>query len=533
MYKILIVDDEELVRKAIISKINWEEIGFGIVKEAEDGEQALEIALELRPHVILTDIRMPFMDGLELSERIHKELPKTKIIILSGHDEFEYAKEAIKIGVTDYILKPIHSVKLTEILRELKSILDSDESSIARNIVVNSQLQQSLPLLKENFFYSLIHNLLTKNEIEEKLKLLEISFTSDSFLICVSEIDNFNNIFQNVKNEHISIINCSIINIMKDILREHGIVFNDADRRQIILIPVQSTNDVYNEDAFKCLLEIIRTYVTSSLNVTITIGKGSVISCLSDIHISYTDALHALSCKTNQGKNKVYDIKDINSIISDHYFPLEKINSLISSIKLDNLNGALILIDDFFDVTITKSNLSVSNIKILLVLLVNNIQKIIIDIDESMDFDLNLNIYEDINKLETVKDFKNVISEFVIKFINLITDSKMNKNDNVVQKSKKYIDEHFDVENLFLTQVASFVSVSAGYLSILFRKETNETFVEYLTSVRMEKAKELLKTSPLKAYEVAYKVGYSDPHYFSLCFKKYTGFTPSSYKNNK
>lgn len=213
MYKILIVDDEELVRNAIISKLNWQEIGFDVIEQAEDGEQAYELALKLKPDVILTDIRMPFMDGLELAEKLVVELPNSKIVILSGHDEFEYAQEAIKLGVLDYILKPIHSVKLTELLSNIVNTIKSGEIEEQKLVKLKSQLHQSLPLLKEKFFITLINNTFSGKEISKNLEFFDISFPGDSYIICASEIDGISQLAMENDAEYMALTNFSILNI--------------------------------------------------------------------------------------------------------------------------------------------------------------------------------------------------------------------------------------------------------------------------------------------------------------------------------
>lgn len=529
MYKILIVDDEDLVRKAIISKLNWQQIGFDVVEQAEDGEKALEIALSLKPDLVLTDVRMPFMDGLELAEKINTLLPETKVVILSGHDEFEYAHEAIRIGALDYVLKPINAQKLTELLTKITSILDQEKKEKGKLIKIKRQLHQSLPVLKERFFNSLINAPLSKKEIESNLEFLEIDLLGDTFIVCVAEVDNINTI-----SEETALIHFSVLNIASELIGDRGFCFNDSLNR---LVSVISKQVVKHEDFEKenyNLLESIRSAIQKYLKVTITIGIGRAIGGLDNIYLSYNDAVMALDCKITMGKNRIYDIKDLGLGETELYFPITKINTLISMIKLDDTEAVLKSLKLLFEDISCKKNIKSDNIRILMIELINGIQKALIGIsnENGHEYNMNYKIYEDINKNETIEEIEATISKFIFEVCQGIFLSRNSRNRMLIEKAKQYINQNYCVEELSQNQVAGIVAVSPGYLSVLFRKETGETFVEYLTKVRMEKAKYLLKTTPMKAYEVAYKVGYSDPHYFSLIFKKNTSYTPSDYKNS-
>lgn len=534
MYKLLIVDDEELVRNAVIKKLDWTDIGFDLVEQAEDGEQALEIALNLKPDVVLTDVRMPFMDGLELSERLSHELPYTKIILLSGHDEFEYVQKAIKIGVLDYILKPIHSANLTKLLKKVKAELDTENAEKEKLLKLKNQLHQSLPLLKERFFNSLINNSINEKELEKQLGYLEITFWGDSFIVCVSEIDNLNVLSEANDPEYIALLNFSILNIISELIGSAGVAFNDFYNRQIIIFSGSGINlTQMEEDIYNKLLQI-KENIGKYLKITVSIGIGSIANNVKNVNTSYNDALFALDHKIILGKNKIFNFNDSGYKSSNLYFPIDKINALLSRLKLESVSEITKCLDNFFKELAELKNITSDNIKVILFEVVSGIQKILIELKSESDqpYTLDFNIYNDISKYDTLEDLKVVILKFIINTCKYISTFRNMRNLNIVEKAKQCINDNYYMEELSLNYIAGIVSVSPGYLSILFKKETGENFVEYITRTRMEKAKELLKTTDMKAYEVAYKVGYSDPHYFSISFKKYTGFNPSDYKSS-
>jgi two-component system response regulator YesN len=532
MYKLLIVEDEELVRNAIVAKLDWISLGFQPVLQAEDGEQAYKIAMEFKPDVVLTDIRMPFMDGLELAERLAKELPDSKIIILSGHDEFDYAQEALKIGVLDYILKPIRSAKLIELMKKVRKLLDNEKAEKEKLAKLKSQLHQSLPLLREKFLNSLINNTVSQREIERKLDFLDIRLPVNSYIACVSEIDNASVLADSKSAEEMELLNFSVSNIISKLIYPKGIAFNDIYNRQVIIFNQPDFNKAAGKHDFYNLLENIRENIEKYLDVTVTIGIGCIVNSLVDLHLSYNDALYAIDYKIVLGSNKIYDIKDLGYRQAHIYFPLEKINSLLSMVKLECMDKVEKCTNDFFDDLLAKRNISPDNIKIILSELINGTQRLLMKVnrEEENPCCLDFGIYEEIAKHETLEDIKDVILKFLKRICQFIQNNRNSRNLNIIDKAKQYIIENYYLEELTLNHVAGIVSVSPGYLSILFRKETDETFIEFLTRVRMEKAKELLKMPGVRVYEAAYKVGYSDPHYFSQCFKKYTGLTPSEYR---
>ncbi len=533
MYKILIVDDEELVRKAIVAKLDWAGIGFSEVEQAEDGEEALEIALKFKPHIVLTDIRMPFMDGLELAERLRTRLPQTKVIILSGHDEFEYAQEAIKAGVLDYILKPVHAAGLKELMEKAKLLLDHEFEEKEKLYKLKIQLHQSLPLLRDKFLISLVNNSVHERELEKKLEYLEIQFPYQSFIVCVSEIDNLNVLAENSSAEDTELLMFSFLNISSELIGSSGIVFNDFNSRQIILYNFPQEKEPSGIDNLYSILEAIRENFSKYFNVTITTGIGRVVGSPKDLHASYNDALHVLDYKIVMGKNRIYDIRDLGFRKQEMYYPINSINELLSKIKLESVEAVSEYTEKFFGGLMDRKNITPDNIKIIMSELINGAQKIIMEMkDESKEHEnIDFGIYEEIGKYKTLEEMKPVVFHYLAGINKTIHAARNSRNLHIINKAKQFIHNSYKQDDLSLNQIAALVSVSPGYLSILFRKETNQTFIEYLTLVRMEKAKELLKTSSLKSYEVAYNVGFSDPHYFSMSFKKYTGVTPSDYKS--
>jgi two-component system response regulator YesN len=229
MYKILIVDDEELVRRSIIRIVDWKALGFTEVYEAENGVDALKIALEVSPHLVLTDIRMPFMDGLQLTSKLKEQLPSTHIVILSGHDEFTYAQDAIGLGVLDYILKPLGAAALTAKMQAIRQTLDEDYQEKQYLAKVQTQLHQSLPLLKENFLNTLVCTPGSKIGLASRLNFLDIPLAKGPFAISVIEPD-----LSDISPSDIEVYNFSVKNIALETVGVNHPVFSENSGKVVI-----------------------------------------------------------------------------------------------------------------------------------------------------------------------------------------------------------------------------------------------------------------------------------------------------------
>ena len=523
MYKILIVDDEEFIRSAIVNIIDWNSIGFDEVYEAEDGELAYEIAIEKRPDVILTDIRMPFMDGLELSEKISNQLPNTKILILSGHDEFEYAKQALQIGVLDYIVKPIRAETLKQIMITTKQQLDDENKRREEFTRIKRQLRNSLPLLKEKFYQLLISDKLNINEIEKRASYLQIDLSKCTFTVCVFEVTDFE---KSTDIEDMEINNISISNILTELIGKCGIVFSDLSSHHVVLYFDLEPDDLEQREVLHEITKKVSHKLEPMHSHSITTGIGNTVSSVADIHHSYKDALHALEYKVAFGKGNVFDIIDLGYRNTDSYFPVKKINNLIATVRLGI--GYKETMNELFQHLYMQKEISADNLRIILYEIINGMQKLLIEtkVCDSLEY----NIYNDIMRAQTINEVKPLIESYLNDVHTSIHSGKNNKKRQLIERAKIYINENYNDPELNLSTTANAIFLSPSYFSVLFKKETGKTFIDYMTKTRMEKSKELLRLRDLKAYEIAQKVGYNDPHYFSIAFKKYTGYTPSKYR---
>ncbi|MCM8709488.1 response regulator [Clostridium sp. SYSU_GA19001] len=532
-YKLLIVDDEVEVRKGIIDKIDWEAIGFEIVGEAENGKEALEIFEKTLPDVLLTDINMPFMNGLELSSIVREKYPTTKIIVVTGYDEFEYAHKAIKLNVLEYILRPISASELTEILIKTKKKIDAEILEKENMETLREHFRKSLPILKEKFLASLITSTLTKEEIEEKSKIYNIDLKGNSYTVSIVSID-FSTYEKRFENEK-ELWKFSVLNIVEEIAAKYnlGVAFINDETVVIISNFKDYEREKIIEKNFNALEELRQT-IEKFLKFTVTIGIGSICCDITRISQSHENALAALDYKIIMGNNRLIWIEDIepksaNKIVFDDL----KEKSLESSIKVGTAEEISDIIDKIFK-EIADSKISFNDYQIYIMEMLTTIMKVARNSDIDIDniFGSNHNLFVELHSLKGIEEVQSWFKDISIKIRNYIIKDRQDTANDLVEKAKEYVKEHFGESDININRVCNYLHISPNYFSFIFKRETKTTFINYLTHVRMEEAKELLRTTNMKTFEIAEKVGYSEPNYFSYSFKKKFNLSPSEFRNS-
>lgn len=531
MYKILIVDDEPLVRKSIVKKLEWEALGFSDVYEAENGVEALEKALLYCPHLILTDIRMPFMDGLELSAKVKELLPSTYIVILSGHDEFKYAQDSIKLGILDYILKPLGAATLTKKIQEIKARIDEDFVNKQYIFKIKNQLHQSLPLLKESLLYSLVCKSSNVQEAENRLLSLDIPILKGPYMIALVEPD-----LSYINSVDTEVYFFAVKNIVIESFGENHPVFSDNSGRLAVIINMLSLpSGTDNKESILETLNILLKSINVYLKVPVTISLGSVTEHINKLPSSYKEALLALDCKYTLGKNKIYDITDLDYFKEEFLFPTDAINQFVSAVKTLRVSSINLKMDEICQLVKNSKSISASNIKLIFIKIITALLQLITETKSVSDAEWTngLKLFDQIEKLGTVDEISKAVLSFAMDIANQLSEVRNNSSKNITVKAMEYVRDNYTLEELSLNTAAGHISVSSGYLCAIFKKEVGINFSEYVTKVRMEKAIEILRTTDLKTYEIAYAIGFSNPHYFSISFKKYTGLSPSEFRGEK
>ena len=533
LYKILIVDDEEEVRKSIIKKINWEELGYQLIGDADNGEEALEKIRLLEPDLVLTDIKMPYMDGLTLAKHIKEERNNTEIIIFSGFDDFEYAQMAIKLGIIEYILKPINMLELTEILKKIKIKIDQRIEE-KRNIQsLRSDYQKMMPIFKEHFFGDLIQGRLNSIAISEAfLRFNLCNKNSRSWIIATTHIDipivKSNQEMLKLHYET-DLIPLSVQQIINEHLTGNFYfeTFSTATE-PCILCGIDTPFEI--DPLIKKLNEVCLD-CKKILQLDVTIGLGKAYDKQDLIKDSYNEAQNALGYRTTIGSGMVIYINDVEIIHSGTLkFDEQSEGQLIHAIKFGGREEILRVIDELmYKMISAKVHTNQYQVYVM------SIIHAMMEMAQQYEVDTNHiwgkeDYFRVIGRLQTIQSMQNFITNSALSIYENLHLERYNTMKQLIIEAKNYILEHFTNPDLSVEMVAEHLHISQAYFSTLFKKETGQTYISYLTELRLNKAIELLNKTEDKTYMIAHKVGYTEPNYFSYVFKKKFGIAPSRYQ---
>ncbi|MBD0381824.1 response regulator [Paenibacillus sedimenti] len=529
MYKIIMIDDEDEVREGIKRKTSWEACGFQLVGDFDNGRDAYEAMDELQPDAVITDICMPFMDGLELTELIAAKYRDVKVIIVTGYEDFEYAKQAIKLKVKDYLLKPINAAEFTEFLQKLKLELDEERKQKEDVTFLRRQFHESLPLLRERFLERLVTSCMKSEEIERKCQMFDLTISGPSYTVFTLDIDEFHRKFYSDQAAEEELLRFAAHNILHEIAqKEHGgIVFRTRDDKLVALLSGERN---HIEMTCQTLAEHARYSIEKYLNMTVTIGIGRIYNELQDLPKAFLEALSALDYRFLLGKNRIIAIGDMEfgrSLDNPSYVHMEK--KLLSAIKTGEKAAVSATLQDWIEEmkkAACPMDKCYGKLHKLLVALMN----LLFETGSEEAAVLGDHSFMQIYARKTLDDVRSWLEDVCLELVDLLAEKRTNVSQAQMEAAIAFIHEHYADEQLSLQRVCNHIYMSMSYFSALFKPYTGETFVEYVTRYRLNKAKELLAHSQLKTYELAAMVGYNDPQYFSVIFKRNTGMTPKEYR---
>lgn len=520
-YKVFFVEDEIITREGIRDNVDWQASGFEFCGEATDGEMALPLLRTTQPDVLITDIKMPFMDGLQLSKIVREHMPWIKIIILSGHDEFEYAQKAISLGVTDYLLKPVTVQKLQSTLQQLTVQLDKERKEQAELKKLQEQMADNRLLLRERLLFKLVVGAVSPAEAVEKGQALGLDLIARYYLVVLLKLE-LGDRTEQYEHEDYQQLQRELTELAE---QNPDIFILKRDWGDIILIMKGDTRE-YLEEERDLLLDEIRQAVAKT-RYQVTIGVGSSRERIADIRQSFEDALIHIQSPDNSG-----ELQASQSIERKELLKLDR-----SAVEHYLHHGTRDEFDQFFNAyirplseTVLRSNLIKNYIFVDMVLAT---AKLIHELGGEID-----RVVPEPSSIETIlSNVKTVeqLREQAYKIISIgltYRDSKPNdQHSHLIRQAKEYIEKHYTDPELSLNEVAAQANLSPSHFSVVFSQETYQTFKEYLTEVRINKAKELLRMTTMRSADIAYQVGYNDPHYFSSVFKKNTGLSPIEFRS--
>jgi two-component system response regulator YesN len=522
MYKVLLAEDEVEVLSSMLKTIQWKNCGFETPIGCQDGLKAIELLKSgFVPNLVITDICMPFADGLELTEYVSEHLPDTIVVILTGYDEFKYAHTAIKLKVYDYVLKPVTPSRMTELLNRFKQELDERELKNVEN---------SMDIVSSYFLNRLVTKKMDSTTIEKNCRANKLTFQGRYHIVTALDVDLPVPVTIRESNT-LELMRYGLFNISQELAQtvNSAVVFQGNDGVTNIIISEQEVGSAYTEATN--LAHTISDSVKQSLKISVSAGIGEPVAYLDDLYLSRMQAGVALGYRFFYGDSSIIceadvDIKQSGGI---DYNSCEK--QLVEAIKAMDRISAIGAVTNLvtqlkkYHIPFDKCVLYSQKLMMRIITLTNEVTGEL-DAESLEKISESTNFYSASNLTYLQKLLENVCS----KVFEILEVVKNNTIVSQVVKAENYIKQNYSDPELSLNAITEHLSISTSYFSAIFKAQTGSTFVEYLTHTRMEKAKQILAFTDRRTYEAAEDVGFSDPHYFSVAFKRVTGMTPKEYR---
>lgn len=533
MIKVFLAEDEIVIRNGIKNSIAWEQEGYQFVGEAGDGELAYPMILKTRPDILITDIRMPFMDGLELSRLVRQEFPDIKILILSGYDEFDYAKEAIKLRVAEYLLKPISSAKLLEVLKEISTSIyqEREEKELLKKY--EEDMRENRQREKDEFLTRILTYNLSVTEILEQGKQLGLDLSAGVYNIMLFTVTGSPD-----REGQLTDISAKIEKLLDD--KKNVYHFQRGAEGWVVLCLAEN-EDAMETESLRLKEEIEQIMAGCRAGEEYFGAFGRVVPRLSALKESMEEAQRVFAYRYLKAWDQIVGSEDILEKASENK------ELSLRSLKVDKLDRKVI---EQFLKTGLKGEVTHFIDEYLASLGENNMRSLLFRQYVTMDIYLAaVSVLETLGYKsdELVKrcgDFKDMETVFQIEsqtedYLKNVLETTIDLRETVsnqrysrlLKEAGNYINQNYGNDEISLNTVAASVNLSPNHFSTIFRQEMGKTFIEFLTDVRMRKAKELLRSSSMKTTEIAYAVGYKDSHYFSYLFKKTQKCTPREFRS--
>lgn len=542
MLKIFLAEDEVVVRETIKRMIPWEELGFELVGEAADGEMALPLLLRQQPDLLITDIKMPFMDGLTLARLAKKEIPGLKVVILSGYDDFNYAKQAIGIGVEDYLLKPITKNALIERLSEIRSRYEHEKTQKEYYEKFQREMQAYEKNSSRDFFEALVGGSMDMMEVYKRAEKLGLDIVAEAYNVLIFTM-NCDEDFSGQRDEYSS-WEAESLELLENFFAGHSSAMLFRSNIFSYGVLLKGQRETIEENTRACVDEIRKILSRQDGRREWFLAVGQSVERLSQIQKSYHTASRAFSQRYLYDENILY-YDEMETIEHPGGQAETEDNAYLQKVDVNALNPAILqkflsnglqeetenFVKDYFYAIGQEpmESLVFRNYVIL------NVRFSVISFIKGLGCDTNEMESADTEEVlaESGKNMESAIAyakKMISQAIEIRDQNSGNKNRSILKTAVDFIDSHYMDEEISLNTVANVANVSSNHFSALFSQNMGQTFIEYLTSLRMNKAKELLRCTGMRSSEIAGEIGYKDAHYFSYLFKKTQGMTPSDYR---
>lgn len=521
-YRVVLVDDEEEIRLGISRKIDWENLGFSLAGQAQNGVEALEVCEQVKPDVVISDIKMPFMDGLELGRRLRQTLPAAKLVILTGFDDFEFARQAVSINVFEYLLKPIDAQELSLILSRLHQEIDKSRAELKNVERLRRQYEETLPVLRGMFYTRLLDGSLRPDQVYDRAGRYELTLTGDKWAAALIHVGKMNGevdelvflTLQSFFGQYFELDGCAI----------HTLIYKD---HLAVIAAFTKQIPIYT---FLNELERVRRLTGSETRLRLTIGAGEIVDHPWELSESVKGARNALDYRVLLGSGRTIYIQDVeprqNREIS---FDENDEQDLIRAIKVGTEDQLRQVVGELME---KVRSASIGQCQMFFLDWMNCLLKVARDgqIPAEEIFGKEGIRMEKLADFSSPGQMGSWCFDHCLHLWELLDKRRNDSTWNLVDQAKEYIMEHYPESDLSVDSLCAHLHLSPAYFSTLFKKNTGMSFTSYVTKVRMEAAVKLLRDTDEKNYRIAEKTGYIDPNYFSYVFKRYYGVTPTKFR---
>lgn len=525
--RVMIVEDEPIIREGIACVIPWEEIGCQVAALAENGKDGLEKAELCQPQLVISDIRMPWMDGLQMVEQLVKRYPEIRVILLTGYKEFEYAQKAIDYGVSNYILKPVDQDELQQAVEKLAEEIRSQETLRREREILKDRVRESLPLLRDKFISSLLFSSLDNiYHVYDKMEYFQVQICR--FAVLAVEIDSFHELELNFSEDDIQILLFLIAEQVEELLPEYGYTAITFQHEKSVYVILGNGRQKIREQTLPEYGEKLAEQIRSRGRFTVSIGVSNIYEGAQFLRKARQEADKCVARSYCLGTGSVVCCRDLR----EKQTPAEtvELNTEPFYVCLKQGEGVEKEAEQLSRRLEEIGNLSLAK-SCLAELISKGFRQIIEDYGESEEVSECMDRFmEKLYHSKSIRNFEEVLREAGKWLEEYIRRRQMSRTEFLMDRALQYMRENCRRE-LSLEEVADVVYVSKWYFSKLFRKEKGIKFSDYLSALRIEQAQKIIRENPgLKNYEVADMVGFTDVRYFSQLFKKITGKTPSEYR---
>jgi len=532
MLKMFIADDEQFVIDGLKDCLDWKEYDIEIVGEGNNGQEVLDFIKDNHVDIIITDMKMPIMDGMELIKTIREMNLALEVLILSGYEDFEYARSAIQYSVFEYLLKPVTLDKIEKAVEQLVDKFNQKVIEEQEERKKTLAYEQAVPYMEEKIISSLIKGQYNK----DIATLFGIDMKSESFAVAKFQLDKSN--YVNELLDHKTVDLQYIIEQVKKelynfLIKHNALKIVKYDGYTLVAIFLLN-KEKSKADVLKQRIMAAQDYIKESLGFTLTAAIGNTVKHIENISKAYSQASQALEYKMYYGDKSLIVYQDLvqrNSNGEIRLGPWK--NELTQAIAVKDLDKALCVVDKIFEIINTNNEFGIEYVRQLSMEMFFVMNTMLSEHYTELEniYTERKNLFNYIMEIETLNQIKTTIQDVLYKTVEYLQQKNIGSANNIVANIKSYIEENIS-EEISLERLSEEVYLTPNYIGHIFKEEVGISYLEYLTQVRMESAKKMLMDPANKIYEIALQVGYKNSNYFSKLFRKYTGYTPSQYRKH-